>query len=78
MPVLYIDDFLKGGASDADIRLAFEILNARYNDSKLKTIISSEMDLTAILNRDEALGGRIYERAKKNVLRAPGKNWRLR
>lgn len=78
VPVLYIDDFLKGGASDADIRLAFEILNARYNDSKLKTIISSEMDLTAVLNRDEALGGRIYERAKKNVLRAPGKNWRLR
>lgn len=78
VPVLYIDDFLKGGHSEADIRLAFEILNSRYNDSSLRTIISSEMTLFEILGLDEATGGRIYERAKGFVIESPRENWRLR
>ena len=78
VPVLYIDDFLKGGNTDADIRLAFEILNSRYADSRLRTIISSELSLFTILNIDEALGGRIYERSKGFCLQAPGENWRLK
>ena len=78
VPVLYIDDFLKGGNTEADIRLAFEILNSRYNDSKLRTVISSELSLFTILNIDEALGGRIYERSKGFCLQAPGENWRLK
>lgn len=78
IPVLYIDDFLKGSDTDADVRLAFEILNARYIDSKLRTIISSERDITDILSRDEALGSRIYERSKGFVFKAPNENWRLR
>lgn len=77
VPVLYIDDFFKGGASDADVRLAFELINQRYNDAKLRTIISSEFDIQAVLSRDEALGGRIYERAKSYMIKAPQKNWRL-
>ena len=28
--VLYIDDFLKGGVTDADKNIAFDLLNARY------------------------------------------------
>jgi DNA replication protein DnaC len=75
--VLYIDDFLKAGDSDADIRLAFEILNARYNDRKLRTIISSERELESLFDRDEALAGRIYERAKKYNLRSPQRNRRM-
>ena len=78
VPVLYIDDFLKGGHTDADIRLAFEILNSRYNDSSLRTIISSELTLFEILGLDEAVGGRIYERSKGYVLEAPRENWRLK
>lgn len=78
VPVLYIDDFLKGGHTEADLRLAFEILNSRYNDSSLRTIISSEMSLFDILGLDEAVGGRIYERAKGFVLDAPHENWRLK
>ena len=78
IPVLYIDDFFKGGASDADIRLAFELINQRYNDSRLWTIISSEMDIQTILSLDEALGGRIYERAKAYTIKAPSMNWRLK
>lgn len=77
-PVLYIDDFLKGGHTDADIRLAFEILNSRYNDSQLRTIISSEFTLFEILGLDEAVGGRIYERSRGYVLEAPRENWRLK
>ena len=77
VPVLYIDDFLKGGHTDADIRLAFEILNSRYNDSSLRTIISSELTLFEILGLDEAVGGRIYERAKGFVIEAPKVNFRL-
>ena len=75
--VLYIDDFLKGGDSDADIRLAYEILNFRYNDTGLRTILSSETDLKTLLKRDEALGGRVYERARGYVLQAPAKNMRF-
>ena len=78
VPVLYIDDFLKGGHTEADLRLAFEILNSRYNDSSLRTIISSELSLFDILGIDEATGGRIYERAKGFVLDAPHENWRLK
>lgn len=76
--VLYIDDFFKGGCNDADVRLAFEILNARYNDSRLRTVISSEMGIEKILDVDEALGGRIMERAKGFRLQAPNENWRLK
>ena len=76
--VLYIDDFLKGGSSAADIRLAFEIINARYNNSKLRTIISSEVRLKALFELDEALGGRIYERSRGCWLLTPDENWRYR
>ena len=80
--VLYIDDFFKvkqgGEIKDADINLAFEILNYRYNDIKKRTIISSELSLNEILNLDEALGGRIYERCKGFNIQAPEDNWRLR
>ena len=75
--VLYTDDFLKGGDTDADIRLAYEILNSRYNDRGLRTILSSEMTPEKLLRRDEALGGRIYERARGYVLQAPAKNMRF-
>lgn len=78
IPVLYIDDFLKGGCTDADLRLAFEILNARYNDSRLRTVISSELSLYKIMDLDEATGGRIYERSKQFVVNAPSEDWRLK
>ena len=78
VPVLYIDDFLKGGWTEADIRLAFELLNARYNDTALRTIISSELSIDEILQINEALGGRIYERSKGFRVKAPDENWRLK
>lgn len=78
VPVLYIDDFFKGGHTEADERIAFEILNSRYNDTKLRTVISSEFGIEQILDIDEALGGRIKERSNGFLLRGPNENWRLR
>lgn len=81
--VLYIDDFFKAGpkgVSDGDIHLAFELLNSRYNDRKLVTILSTERTVDEILSIDEAVGSRIYERSEGYYLHFSGlnKNWRLR
>lgn len=81
--VLYIDDFFKardGNVSDADVNLAFMLLNGRYNDARKRTILSSELTVEQIMNIDQALGSRIYERGKDYYLRisGDGKNWRLR
>ena len=88
-PVLYIDDLFKTGKNDkgerqqptgGDVNVAFEILNFRYNDPKLLTIISTECTMADILNIDEAVGGRIFERAKKafSLKSDKSKNYRLR
>ena len=75
--VLYIDDFFKAGYSAADLRLAFEILNARYNKG-LKTIISTELTLEGLFEIDEAIAGRIYEMSQRPryLVKAPKENWR--
>lgn len=65
--VLCIDDLFKGGVTDADKRLAFEIINARYMKD-LPTIISSEYRLTELARIDEAIGGRIAEMTKGRAI----------
>ena len=91
VPVLYIDDFLKTGKTRdrsgrrvltdptvGDVNLAFEIVNARYNDSRLLTIFSSELSIQDILDIDEALGSRIIQRSKGRIFNLSDKtNWRL-
>jgi DNA replication protein DnaC len=66
--LLCIDDFFKQSVTDADIRLAYEIINGRYISEK-PVIISSERDLTFIRNirssDGEAIAGRIYEMCGK-------------
>lgn len=76
---LYIDDLFKGNVTDADINLAFDLLNIRYANPNLATIISSEKTITDLLSIDEAIGSRIYERSKGFCISATGKekNWRL-
>jgi DNA replication protein DnaC len=69
--VLYIDDLFKTGKVDnafqkpttGDINVAFEIINYRYNNPALLTIISSELSQDELIDIDEAIGGRIYEKA---------------
>lgn len=84
--VLYIDDFLKpvgnqDKPSTADARIAYELINYRYNNGKLITVISSERLIGEILNIDEAIGGRIVEYAGEymiNIKRDRSRNYRLR
>lgn len=81
--VVYIDDLFKTPGnvppSDKDFRLAFEILNARYNDPHLITIISTEHNLRALAEMDTALAGRIAERCgqyRVQIAVKPGRNYR--
>lgn len=90
--VLYIDDLFKPirGAngqitppSYADIRLAMEIINYRYNNPGLITIISGERTIDELLYLDEALAGRISQLSKEggyciNLKKDSGRNWRLK
>lgn len=90
--VLYIDDLFKSGKGDdgnpkpptaADINVAFEIINYRYNNRNLTTIISSERTLAELVDIDEAVAGRIAERAKAggyciNLKRDKSRNWRMK
>lgn len=88
--VLYIDDLYKGvrrderGAlipTDADIRLTFEIINARLVGHKT-TIISCEWDLVhQLIDVDEAIFSRVVQVAKpymQMIARLPGRNYRMR
>jgi DNA replication protein DnaC len=80
--VLYIDDFLKTRTvTQGDVNLAFEIINYRYNNPDLITVISSEHTLDEIMEIDMAVGSRIYQRAgryKLTISRDAKKNYRLR
>lgn len=78
--VLYIDDLFKGAVTDADIKLAFEIIDYRYRN-RMKTLISSEWHINEIKKIDEAVGGRIEEMAKghcHNIGREDARNWRAK
>jgi len=88
--VLYIDDLFKMGKDQsgkvqrpttADINLAFELINYRYNKKNLITVISSERNISEIMEIDEAIGGRIFELSSKknyavNISNNPSKNYR--
>lgn len=83
--VLYIDDFLKtqnGQApTQADINLAFELLNYRQMDKDKITIISSEYTISDALAFDEATMGRVYHNTgiyKIAIDKDITKNYRLR
>lgn len=83
--VLYIDDFFKQEKgqqpSSADVNIAFELINYRYNKPDLITIISSEIMIKDLLSIDEAVGSRIYQKAKDyqvNIAPDIKKNLRLR
>ncbi len=87
--VLYIDDLFKTGRSEiqgrqrptqADINLAFEILNRRLIQKKI-TIISSESTITDLIEFDESMAGRIKQRSGDyclNIAPDRNKNYRLK
>lgn len=88
--VLYIDDFFwtpkdEGGKAKpptpGDLNVAFELINHRYNNKNLVTIISCEHYIDALTDIDEAVGSRIYQRTKDycNIIgRNKSRNYRMR
>ena len=77
--LLYVDDLFKckkgSEPTDADVRLAFELLDYRYAH-KLRTIISTEMPMDDIGSLDEAIYRRIREMCGEyigNISRDPSK-----
>ena len=83
--VLYIDDFLKVRANErptnADMRLAFEILNDRQRDDNKITIVSAEKSLDDMMGYDEATLGRLYQNTgdyKAFISPRAGRNYRLK
>lgn len=79
--ILYVDDLFKQkNITDADIKLAFELIDYRSRQ-RLKTIISTELDENALISCDEALAGRILQMSRGFRIIIPqdrNKNYRLR
>lgn len=89
--ILYIDDFFKSEnntkPSAADIKLANEILNYRYNKARMDkskrwiTLISSERTIQQLMEYDKAIAGRIVEMSSPEYLTqviGEEKNYRLK
>lgn len=88
--VLYIDDMFKPAKDNSgqdmkptagDIRLAYEIINHRYQRPDSITIISSERYISELEEIDSAVGSRIYEMTRQNaynIAREPGRNYRTK
>ncbi|MGL5330009.1 MAG: ATP-binding protein [Peptostreptococcaceae bacterium] len=76
--VLLIDDLFKGNVTGSDINIMFEIINHRYFNN-LPIIISSEKYVNDLLEIDEAIGSRIIEMSKGNIIEYRGKklNYRI-
>lgn len=76
--LLYIDDLLKGRLTETDINIMYEIVNYRYMNNK-PIIISTEKSPNDLLVFDEAVGSRLLEMCKGNIIRFQGKelNYRL-
>ena len=77
--VLYIDDLLKGRLSEADVNIMYEIANYRYMNT-MPMIISTEKSPNDLLVFDEAIGSRIIEMCRGNIVQLQGKelNYRLK
>lgn len=77
--VLFIDDFLKGKITSADLNYIYRIINSRYLKNK-PLIISTEKSIDEIISWDEAVGSRLVEMAGENIITfgENSKNYRLR
>ena len=74
------DRYRDAPVSDADLRLCFELLDARFN-GRLPTILSCELTFEELAALDEAIAGRIREMCGPflvSVDRDLRKNYRLR
>lgn len=82
IPVLFIDDFFKNSPTEADKDKAFQFINNRYLGNNI-TIISSEKSFNELLQIDEAISSRIYQKANNgefvlSIDKDIKKNYRLK
>jgi len=75
--ILFIDDALKGGYTDAEIKLLFKIINYRYIN-RLPIILSSEYLSSDLLNIDKGVFSRVVEIAKDRILDIYGEEYNQR
>lgn len=77
--LLYIDDLLKGRTTEADLNILYEIVNYRYMHNK-PMIISTEKLPESLIEFDEAIGSRILEMCRGNIVILHGQelNYRMR
>ena len=77
--VLFIDDMLKGRVTDSDVNIMFEIINYRYLNH-LPVIVTTEKTIAELVKFDEAIGSRIIEMSRGNIVVFASKNlnYRLR
>lgn len=73
--VLFIDDFFKGTVTDADKKLAYDILNDRYTE-RMATLITSELTIDQLDRIDSSIASRIYERAGGYMINLNGMDGR--
>lgn len=75
--VLFIDDLFKGKITEADTNAIYEVINNRYQ-RKMPIIITSERSYNDLLEIDEAIGSRILEMCKENIINISSiENYRL-
>ena len=78
---LFGSDFIESDkVSNADVKLAFELIDFRARNEMI-TIISSNYDIEEIIDIDEPLGGRIFQMSDDFCINIPpdrNKNYRLR
>lgn len=76
--VLLIDDLFKGKITESDVNIMYEIIDYRYFKC-LPMIVTTEKTMDLLLNIDEAVGSRIYEMSKGNIVELKGEhlNYRL-
>lgn len=76
--LLYIDDLLKGKTTDSDLNILYEIINHRYMNNK-PMVISTEKSPEELIDFDEAVGSRILEMCRGNIIPLRGRelNYRL-
>lgn len=77
--VLIIDDLFKGGTTEAELKITYEIVNERYKKN-LNFILSSEKSFDELMSIDGAITSRIGQNAKGNIINIAGKdsNYRLK
>lgn len=75
--VLYIDDLLKGRVTESDVNILYEIVNYRYMNN-LPLIISTEKLIWGLIEFDEAIGSRIVEMCRGNIIQLHGKDLNYR